>query len=214
MELAAYALLERVAEAAGDEETARLAREIAAEERAMAERLEGFFDIAVEASVSGSRHDDIETQLVKHLADAHALEQQAKRLLESGPKLVDDEALANLLAEHYEETLLHEKRLEERLQAHDASPSTVKDAALSLGGLNVGGFFGAQPDTTTKLAGFAYAFEHIEIGSYELLKRVALMAGDEETVEVVDRTLAEERAAAERIASAWDRPGVPLGVAS
>jgi ferritin-like metal-binding protein YciE/nucleoside-diphosphate-sugar epimerase len=214
MELAAYALLERVAEAAGDEETARLAREIAAEERAMAERLEGFFDIAVEASVSDSRHDDIETQLVKHLADAHALEQQAKRLLESGPKLVDDEALANLLAEHYEETLLHEKRLEERLQAHDASPSTVKDAALSLGGLNVGGFFGAQPDTTTKLAGFAYAFEHIEIGSYELLKRVALMAGDEETVEVVDRTLAEERAAAERIASAWDRPGVPLGVAS
>lgn len=31
----------------------------------------------------------------------------------------------------------------------------------------------AQPDTPPKLAGFAYALEHLEIGSYELLRRVA-----------------------------------------
>ena len=38
--------------------------------------------------------------------------------------------------------------------------------------------FGAQPDTPAKLAGFAYAFEHLEIGAYELLRRVAQRAGD------------------------------------
>lgn len=58
----------------------------------------------------------------------------------------------------------------------------------------------------------ADAFEHLEIGSYELLLRVAERAGDGATVEVVKRTLAEERDAAAKIAASWDRPGVALGV--
>jgi hypothetical protein len=44
---------------------------------------------------------------------------------------------------------------------------------MRLGALNWGGFFAVQPDTRAKLAGFAYAFEHLEIGAYELLRRVA-----------------------------------------
>jgi ferritin-like metal-binding protein YciE len=32
-----------------------------------------------------------------------------------------------------------------------------------------------------KLAAFSYAVEHLEIGGYELLARVATRAGDEET---------------------------------
>jgi len=71
-----------------------------------------------------------------------------------------------------------------------------------------GAFFGAQPDTTIKLAGFAYAFEHLEIGAHELLKRVAQRAGDQETVALAERTLADERPAAGRIAATWDHAAV------
>jgi len=214
MEVAAYELLRRLAEHAGDEETAAAAGEIGAEEQRMADRLADSFDVAVDASLAAVDPEDLEEQLVKHLADAHAIEHQAVQLLESGLKLVQDEELTRIFSEHLEETRVHEMRIEERLLAHGASRSLVKDAALRAGGLNLGVFFGAQPDTTTKLAGFAFAFEHLEIAAYELLKRVAKRAGDEETVDVVEKTLIEERAAAARIAATWDRPGVPLGVAS
>jgi ferritin-like metal-binding protein YciE len=75
---------------------------------------------------------------------------------------------------------------------------------MRMGGLNLSGFFAAQPDTPAKLAGFAYAFEHLEVAAYELLRRVADRAGDAETVAEADRILAEERRAAERIAGTWD----------
>jgi ferritin-like metal-binding protein YciE len=213
MEVAAYALLRRMAEQAGDEETAAMAREIGAEEQRMAERLADSFDIAAEASLRDVGPEEMTEQLVKYLKDAHALEQQAKQLLAPSPMLVEDEELAKIFDAHLEETRLHELRLEERLRGLGASPSRIKDTVLRAGGLNLGTFFGVQPDTTTKLAGFAFAFEHIEIASYELLKRVAQRAGDFQTVELAERTLAEERAAAERFAASWDRPGVPLGVA-
>lgn len=60
-------------------------------------------------------------------------------------------------------------------------------------------FLASQQDTPAKLAGFAYAFEHLEIATYELLRRVAQRAGDNATVAAVNRILPEERAAAERI---------------
>ena len=92
----------------------------------------------------------------------------------------------------------------ERLEAIGGSTSLLKDAGMRLGALNWGGFFQAQPDTPAKLAGFAYAFEHLEIGGYEQLKRVAQRADDSETMRTVDSILTEERAAAEKIAAKWE----------
>ncbi|HEX8752360.1 MAG TPA: DUF892 family protein [Solirubrobacterales bacterium] len=205
MELAAYELLRRAAEAAGDSETVAAARAIGAEEQRMAERLASRFDGAVAASLHDVDPDDLDSQLDSYLADAHAIEQQATGMLEKAPGLVDDEALAEIFHEHLEETRRQAEELEARLQERGSDTSTVKDAALRLGALNLGGFFGAQPDTTAKLSGFAYAFENLEIGSYELLKRVAARAGDAQTQQMAERILGEERAAAKKIASSWDR---------
>jgi ferritin-like metal-binding protein YciE len=149
--------------------------------------------------------DDLEEQLVKYLADAHALEAQAIQLLEKAPKIVHDPTLAKVFEDHLEETRAHQEIVEARLQAHDAGPNKLQDAVMRLGALNWGGFFAAQPDTPGKLAGFAYAFEHLEIAGYEELKRVASRTGDQETVRVADRILGEERAAAQAIAANWDR---------
>jgi UDP-glucose 4-epimerase len=214
MELAAYELLKRLAERAGDEETARMAAEIAAEEGRMAERLEQSFDIAVEASLAAVDADQLDSALLAYLRDVHALEGQAEKLLEAGAGRVDDEQLEAAFRDHLDETRRHRGRIGSLLEERGARPSPVKDAMLRAGGLNLSAFFGAQPDSTTKLAGFAFAFEHLEVAAYELLQRVAARAGDEGVVATAEEILAEERRAAERVAESWNRPEVPLGVAS
>jgi UDP-glucose 4-epimerase len=214
MELAAYELLKQLAERAGDEETARMAADIAAEEGRMAERLEQSFDIAVEVSLAAVDADQLDSALLAYLRDVHALEGQAEKLLEAGAGQVDDEHLEAAFRDHLDETQRHRERIAGLLEERGARPSLVKDAMLKAGGVNLSAFFGAQPDSTTKLAGFAFAFEHLEVAAYELLVRVAARAGDDAVVTAAEEILAEERRAAEQVAESWNRPGVPLGVAS
>jgi ferritin-like metal-binding protein YciE len=204
LELSSYELLRGAAQRAGEEDVARAADEIASEERAMIERLESRFDLAVEASLEAVGRDDLGEQLRKYLADAHAIEEQAIALLERGPKLAGTPVLAEIYAEHLEQTRDHAEAFEARLEALGGDPSSIKDSALRLGALNWGAFFQAHPDTPGKLAAFARAFEHLEIGGYEQLKRVAQRAGDEETAQIVDDILAQEREAADRIAAHFD----------
>jgi ferritin-like metal-binding protein YciE len=204
MEVAAYALLARAAERAGDQTVADLAQTIGAQERAMAERLAANFDVAAEASLREKDADGIEEELVSYLTDAHAIEAQALQLLQTGPSIAGFDQLAEVFRDHLDETREQQRLVEERLRAHDAKPSRFQNTGMRIGGLNIGGFFGAQPDTPVKLAGFAFAFEHLEIAGYELLRRVAERAGDPDTVAVAQRIAAEERAAAERIAGTWD----------
>jgi ferritin-like metal-binding protein YciE len=170
----------------------------------MAERLAGLFDRAVEASLRDQQPDDLGEQLNSYLSDAHAIENQAIGLLSKGPDIVGQGELAAAMEEHLVETREHQRLIEQRLEARGASPSKIKDAGMRLGALNWGGFFGAQPDTPAKLAGFAYAFEHLEIAAYELLRRVAQRAGDVETVAAAERILPEEREAAQKIHSLFD----------
>ena len=204
LEVASYELLRRVAERAGETVIADLARGIRAEERGMMERLEACFDAAVEASLREIDPDDLREQLRKYLADAHAIEEQAIALLERAPKIGGEKGLAELYEEHLIETREHAELVGARLEALGGDPSTLKDAALRLGALNWGAFFQGHPDTPGKLAAFAYAFEHLEIGGYEQLKRVAERAGDGETALAVQGILEQERSAAARIAGAFD----------
>jgi ferritin-like metal-binding protein YciE len=193
-----------VAARAGDTRTELVAKRIGEQEKAMGERLAEHFDAAADASLREVDPADLGDKVTSYLADAHALEAQAISLLEGGEKLVGDDELARLMDEHLAETKEHERLVTERLEALGESPSRIKDVALGMGGLNWGGFFAAHPDTPGKLAAFAYAFEHLEIAGYELLKRVARRAGDQETAALAERMLRDERAAAEKIAADFD----------
>src|SRR3954452_14261406 len=204
LEIGSYELLRRVAERAGDAETAGTAQGILADEIAMRDRVDADWDAVVEASLAAAKSDDLERHLVHYLADAHALENQATQLPERATRIAGDPELAAGYAAHLEQPRRHETRIRARLEAHDEGPSRLKDAAMRLGGLNWGMFFQAHPDTPGKLAAFAYAFEHLEIGGYEQLWRVARRAGDEETVSAVQAILAQERHAAQQIAARWD----------
>jgi ferritin-like metal-binding protein YciE len=205
MEEAAYDLLGRVARRAGDDATADAASLIEGQERAMGGRLAGCFDAAVDAALEKLDPDDLSAQLDKYLADAHAIEAQALVLLGKAPDLAGSPELASAYSSHRAQTEEHQQLVSARLDARGASPSGLKDAALSLGALNWGAFFGAQPDTPAKLAAFTYAFEHLEMAAYELLRRVAARAGDEATEHVADRILGEETAAAAHVRSLFDQ---------
>jgi ferritin-like metal-binding protein YciE len=204
LELSSYALLSGVAARADDGFVTSAADRIAAEERAMMTRLESTFDVAVDASLRGVDPQELTDQLRKYLADAHAIEERSIALLERGPKLAGSDRLARIYEDHLGESRDHIELIQERLHALGGNPSTMKDAALGIGALDWSGFFRGQPDTPGKLAVFARAFEHLEIGGYEQLRRVAQRAGDEATARVVERILAEERAASNRIAAAFD----------
>jgi ferritin-like metal-binding protein YciE len=204
LELAAYELLARVADRAGETSVVETAHRIRDEERRMMERLENGFDHAVDAALRDVEPDDLREQLRKYLADAHAIEKQAIALLERGPDLAGNARLAEIYAEHLGQTRDHEELVQDRLNSLGGDPSSLKDAAMRLGALNWAAFFQGHPDTPGKLAAFAHAFEYLEIGGYEQLKRVAVRAGDGETVQVVERILEQEREAADRIAAAFD----------
>jgi ferritin-like metal-binding protein YciE len=204
LEVAAYELLERVAKRVGDEQTVETARSIREEERDMAGRIADAFDRAVDASLRAGGGSDLRERLVAYLADAHAIEAQAVQLLAKGPRAAGDPELARLYSEHLDETRIQQTLVRERLEAHGGKPSLLKDAAMRLGALNWGFFFQAHPDTPGKLAAFAYAFEHLEVAAYEELRRVAERVRDEKTVAVADRIIGEERAAADKLAGAFD----------
>jgi ferritin-like metal-binding protein YciE len=204
LENAAYELLARTADRAGEANVSSIAREIGSEERAMMQRLEQCYDAVVEVSLRKVGPDNLSEQLRKYLADAHAIEQQATTMLEKAPELSGDSPLNHLYEEHLVETREHAELVKERLDALGGDPSSIKDAAMRTGALNWGGFFAGHPDTAGKLAAFTYAFEHLEIGGYEQLKRVARRAGDQTTASIVDRILDQERTAAQRIEGMFD----------
>jgi len=203
LELASYELLRRVADTAGDDVTVVLAARIAGEERAMAERLAALFDRTTEASLAAISNPPAEA-LTSYLSDAHAIEQQSIGLLERAVEVAGDAGLASAYQQHLDESRRHQARVEQRLAAAGGSPSNLKDVAMHAGAINWATFFQAHPDTPGKVAAFAYAFEHLEIGGYEQLMRVAQIAGDEETATMARDIITEERHAAGTIASRWD----------
>jgi ferritin-like metal-binding protein YciE len=204
LEVASYELLSRVAARAKDERVVEAATRIRDEERTMMQRLEANVDQAVAASLREHPRDDVETLLRKYLADAHAIEEQAIALLERAPKLVEDPQLESIFSDHLAETRDHAELIQERLHSLGDDPSSVKDAAMRLGALNWGAFFQGHPDTPGKLTAFAYAFEYLEIGGYEQLKRVAQRVDDAQTARLVEHILEQERAAATKLAGAFN----------
>lgn len=76
---------------------------------------------------------------------------------------------------------------------------------MRAGGLGFVLFARFQPDTPGKLAAHAYSYEHLELASYELLRRIAQAAGDRPAAELALQIGAEEQAMGERLARNFDR---------
>ncbi len=205
MEWAGYQMLMRLANIVNDETTVALARRIGDEEDAMRKRLERGFDAAEELSHAGQDAGELRDQLRKHLAEAHALEFQAIKLCERSKSIGGSDELHSTYGRIAESSRQHAEWIEQRLAEHDASPSTLKDGALRLAGLNWSVFFQAQSDTPMKLAAFVYAFLHLQIAGYQLLRRSAERVGDPETQRLCIKALDDKNGHLKRLLAEFDR---------
>lgn len=144
-------------------------------------------------------------QLVKHIDEAIAMEENVKRMLDGMIQTTDDPGVVDLLEHHKVETEQHSQRLRGRLKAHGATPSLVREATGILGALAKLPLDMVRGEKAGRNARDGYATEHMEIATYQLLERIAQRAGDEETVQAARECRAEEEAMAKKIEANWDR---------
>ncbi len=146
----------------------------------------------------------LKDQLIKHIDEAHAMEQGVLRMLDGMISTTDDPEILDALEHHKMQTQGHADRMTQRLEGHGAAPSTVRQIGGVLGALAKLPLDFVRGEKAGRNARDAYATEHLEIASYELLRRVAERAGDEETAQAAREIIAEEKAMADLIASNWD----------
>ena len=149
--------------------------------------------------------ESLKGQLVKHIDEGFAMEQNVLRMLDSMIETTDDAEIREDLRHHRTETERHAERLQARLAAHGAAPSAVRQAGGVLGALAKGVVDMARSERAGRNARDGFATEHMEIAGYELLERIARAAGDEETAAVARENRADEQAMADKIAARWDR---------
>jgi ferritin-like metal-binding protein YciE len=147
---------------------------------------------------------EIQGQLLKHIDEAIAMEENVKRMLDAGIALFDDPQIVDLLEHHRVQTEEHSLRLRRRLEAQGGSPSMVREAVGILGALAKLPLDMVRPEKAGRFARDAYAAEHLEIASYQLLERVARKAGDEETAEIAKQNRGEEEEMARKLDEHWD----------
>jgi len=149
--------------------------------------------------------ESINGQLVKHIDEAIAMEENVKRMLDGMIQTLDDPQVIDLLEHHKAETEQHSQRLRRRLEAHGASPSVIREVGGIIGALAKLPLDLVRNEKAGRNARDAYATEYMEIAAYQLLERVAKRAGDDETAQVARQNRAEEEAMAQQLDQLWDR---------
>jgi ferritin-like metal-binding protein YciE len=144
-------------------------------------------------------------QLVKHIDEAYAMEQNVLRMLDGMISSTKDPDIVRELEHHKIQTEGHAERMKQRLQAHDATPSAVKEVGGILGALAKLPLDMIRSEKAGRNARDGYAAEHMEIAAYELLARIADRAGDAETATAAREIIEDEREMAHTIEQNWDR---------
>jgi ferritin-like metal-binding protein YciE len=147
----------------------------------------------------------LEALLVEHLDEAYAMEQNVARMLDSMISTSDDAELRGALERHKTQTQGHAEQIKARLEAHSATPSGARQVGGVLQALAKLPLDAVRADKAGRNARDGFAAEHMEIASYELLRRIAEKAGDEETARVAREIIAEEQEMAQTIAGSWDK---------
>jgi ferritin-like metal-binding protein YciE len=147
----------------------------------------------------------LDDQLVKHIDEAYAMEQNVLRLLDGMISTTDDPEILDALEHHKMQTQGHVDRMRSRLEAHDAQPSGARQIGGILQALAKMPLDLVRGEKAGRNARDGFTTEHMEIASYELLRRIAERAGDEETAQAATEIIAEEKAMADVISDNWDK---------
>jgi ferritin-like metal-binding protein YciE len=149
--------------------------------------------------------DKLKEKLADYVEDAHAMEQNDLKMIDSMISTTDDPQMKEMLENHKRETEEHERRLRARLDAMGRGTSARKQAQAVGAALLKGVGDVAKGDKAGKNARDGYTAEHMEIAAYQLLERLAKKAGDTDTAEVARQNRSDEEQMARRIDASWDR---------
>ena len=139
--------------------------------------------------------------LLDWLRDAHAMEEQAEKMLTTtAGRLENYPALKQRIEQHIEETRDQARLVRQCIERLGGDTSTVKDVAARMVALAQGmsGLFVSDEVVKASLA--SYTFEHMEIASYQALIVAAQECGDTETQRVCEQILPQEVAMAQWLA--------------
>jgi ferritin-like metal-binding protein YciE len=142
-----------------------------------------------------------EENLMDWLRDAHAMEEQAEKMLDATASRMENypEFRARLLS-HLEETREQARLVRGCIDRRGGDTSTLKDMAgkVMATAQGMSGMF--VSDEVVKATMASYTFEHMEIASYRSLIAAAEAVGDSETRMVCERILPQEEAMAQWLA--------------
>ena len=211
LEIAGFELLQHIAEREGDQEAATATREILERKRQGVEqvqqRLERAGDLLVEQH--DDNDDDQGAPLLGQLTEIHALEEQALQLLHIAvSEVCEDDEFEQLLSEQRERTEEHEQQVNQRIEAHEAKPSALRDLHMGTARSGLRDLRTHPPDAYAKLAMNLCCLAHIQAAAYQVLAKVAELSNDRETAEMA-RTISEQkREAAEQVRERFDHAHV------
>ena len=149
--------------------------------------------------------DKLQQKLADYVEDAHAMEQNDLKMLDSMISTTDDPQVREMIEHHKGETEMHERRLRGRLEQLGRGTSARKQGQAVGAALLKGVGDQARGDKAGKNGRDGYMAEHLEIAAYQLLERLAEKAGDRETAEVARQNRADEEEMARKIDQNWDR---------
>jgi ferritin-like metal-binding protein YciE len=145
----------------------------------------------------------VDRQLMGHLRDAVAMEENVARLLRGMVSIMDDDPLRERLERHLHDTGTQIERLGNCLDSHAAAPvaeTTVTDHGTGFS--EAFAITGGEP--IARNAREAYATAHLEIAAYRMLEHVAGMAGDEIVAGVARTNRREEEQLAQFFDQHWE----------
>lgn len=138
----------------------------------------------------------------KHLhdwfRDAHAMEQQAEKMLKAqAGRLESYPELRRRIEEHLRETQHQSERLEHCMALMNIDTSILKDigAKASAFGQAISGVMASDEVLKGSIA--CYAFENFEIANYKVLIKAAQVLKQEEVARICTEILQEEQAMAD-----------------
>lgn len=143
-----------------------------------------------------------EKHFMDWLRDAHAMEEQAERMLNgTAEQLEHYPQLKERLYAHVSETQQQSRLVRECIERRGGDTSVVKELAAKVVATaqSISGMF--TSDEVAKAVLSVYTFKHMEIGSYRMLVAAAQVVGDEQTRQVCQRILAQEEETADWLAS-------------
>jgi ferritin-like metal-binding protein YciE len=144
-------------------------------------------------------------RLVQWLRDAHAMEQQAEKMLESEAQRIEHYPdLKARIEQHLTETREQANQIASCIRRHGEDTSALKDVAGRFTAMLQGMSGYLVGDEVVKASIAAYTFQHMQISSYRSLIATADAAGDQETKRVCESILRQEEAMADWLAEHID----------